>query len=304
MKKDIVLKIVKEIESIRKEHPEDKYEDGGREVLISQISEYVGNNEKIILVLPSFPFKSQNRDNTLGDLPDMGEYIALEVLNSLCNNIREIYKPDVAFVLASDGRLYSDLVGVSDSTVNSYRNELLKMNNSICKDSSLIWFSLDEGIKEEGVLDVREILGRDYSDGIEIVMEEVKKDKDYLRLYIGFKNFALSEIKAQKLDCSNREMVRRAKSIAKKMMVRNFANARLLKESFPNMIRLSVKHHDTRKGLFAVNLMRRHTDIGTPWLNAVVKLKNGKYMYIKAKDAREFGYTEVSKEGMGYMFVE
>jgi L-tyrosine isonitrile synthase len=304
MKKDIVLKIVKEIESIRKEHPEDKYENGGREVLISQIREYVENNEKIILVLPSFPFKSQNRDNTLGDLPDMGEYLALEVLNSLCNNIKEIYESGVDFVLASDGRLYSDLVGVSDNTVNLYRNELLRMNDSICKDSCLRWFSLDEGIKRKNGLDVREILERDYSDGIEIVMEEVKRDKDYLRLYIGFKNFALLEIKAQNLDCSNREMVRRAKCIAKRMMVRNFANARLLKENFPNMIRLSVKHHDTRKGLFAVNLMRTHTDIGTPWLNSIAKMRNGKYFYIKAKEARLRGYKEIKKSGRGYMFIE
>ena len=304
MKNKTVLKIVKEIESIRKEHPDDCYDNGGREVLISKVNDYVSENKALTLVLPSFPFKSQNRDNTLGDLPDMGDYIALEVLNSLCNNIRNIYKPGVDFVLASDGRLYSDLVGVSDSTVNSYREELLRMNKVICKDSCLRWFSLDEGIKKEEGLDVREILERDYSDGIEIVMEEVIRDRDYLRLYIGFKNFALSEIQAQNLDCSNREMVRRAKSIAKRMMVRNFANARLLKENFPNMIRLSVKHHDTRKGLFAVNLIRIHTDIGTPWLSAVVKMKDGKYMYIKAKEARGVGYREVKKENRGYMFVE
>lgn len=304
MKNEKVLKIVREIESIRKEHPYDCYNSGGREVLVSKVNDYVSKNKTLVLVLPSFPFKSQNRENTLGELPDMGEYLALEVLNSLCNNIRKIYKPGVDFVLASDGRLYSDLVGVPDGAVNSYREELLRMNNTICKDSCLRWFSLDEGIKQEEGLDVREILERDYSDGIEIVMEEVKKDEDYLRLYIGFKNFALSEIKAQDLDCSNREMVRRAKSIAKRMMVRNFANARLLKESFPNMIRLSVKHHDTTKGLFAVNLMRTHTDIGTPWLNSVVKMKDGTYIYIKAKEARELGYIEFSRENRVYMFVE
>lgn len=304
MKNETVLKIVKEIESIRKEHPDDCYDKGGRDVLISQVSKYVLSNRKIILVLPSFPFKSQNRDNTLGDLPDMGEYIALEVLNSLCNNIRKVYKPGVDFVLASDGRLYSDLVGVSDDTVNSYRSELLRMNRDICEDSSLRWFSLDEGIDSESGLDVREILERDYSNGLKIVMQEVKEDKDYLRLYIGFKNFALSEIVAQSLDCSNREMVRRAKGVAKRMMVRNFANARLLKENFPNMIRLSVKHHDTRKGLFAVNLMKVHTDIGTPWLNAVLKRRTGEYVYIKAGEARRLGYTEVRREEGGCMFVE
>lgn len=240
-----MLKIVKEIESIRKEHPDDCYGSGGREVLISLVSDSVLRSNAIILVLPSCPFKSQNRDNTLGDLPDIGEYIALEVFNSLCDNIKKVYDPGVDFVLASDGRLY-----------------------------------------------------------IEIVMEEVKKDKDYLRLYIGFQNFALSEIKAQKLDCSNREMVKRAKSIAKKMMVRNFANAKLLKESFPSMIRLSVKHHDTRKGLFAVNLMRTHTDIGTPWLNCIVRMKDGRYRYIKGQEAKELEYKEMRKEDRGYMFIE
>jgi pyoverdine/dityrosine biosynthesis protein Dit1 len=88
------------------------------------------------------------------------------------------------------------------------------------------------------------------------------------------------------------------------MMVRNFANARLLKESFPNMIRLSVKHHDTRKGLFAVNLMRTHTDIGTPWLNSVVRLRDGRYKYIKAREGRELGYKEIRRRERGYMFEE
>lgn len=304
MKQAQVESILKEIETIRKHHENDHYFEGGRELLLKQIEYFINDNKRIIAVLPSFPFKSQNRDNTLGDLPDMGEYIALKTLNAMCLKINSIYEPGIDLYLASDGRLYSDLVCISDEQVSKYRNKLLEMNTEICSESSLKWFSLDEGIGETNGQDIRTVLENKYSDGIFDVRDKIKTDLDYLRLYIGFKAFALGELNSKGLKCSNREKVRRAVQIAERMMIRNFSNAKLLKEKFPKMIRFSVKYHDTRKGIFAVNLMNKQHDVGTPWLNSIVKHNNNDYAYIKAKDARLLGYKEVRNGNLPYLFKE
>jgi pyoverdine/dityrosine biosynthesis protein Dit1 len=59
-------------------------------------------------VLPAFPFKSPNRvDKTLGSLPDLGEELALQHLNGLCESIKEIYEPGAKVTITSDGLVYN-----------------------------------------------------------------------------------------------------------------------------------------------------------------------------------------------------
>ncbi len=65
------------------------------------------------LILPAFPAKSSNRAKTLGDLPDLGEQLGLARLQELCDEIRAVYAPGASVTICSDGRVFSDLVGVS-----------------------------------------------------------------------------------------------------------------------------------------------------------------------------------------------
>src|SRR3990167_9622199 len=127
-----------EFEAVRKRYAGDGYYEGGREVLRAKLQERVCVEEPILFVLPSFPFKSQNRENTLGNLPDMGEEVALVALHEMCKRMGEIYPYGARIVLASDGRLYADLVGVPDRDVFEYRNYLLGMYGEISGGQDLV----------------------------------------------------------------------------------------------------------------------------------------------------------------------
>jgi AcrR family transcriptional regulator len=54
---------------------------------------YISQELPIHLILPAFPAKSPNRQKVLGPLPDLGEEIALTFLQSLCDDIRQVYAP-------------------------------------------------------------------------------------------------------------------------------------------------------------------------------------------------------------------
>jgi pyoverdine/dityrosine biosynthesis protein Dit1 len=68
----------------------------------------IKNGTPIRIILPAFPAKSPNRKGkVLGALPDLGEEIALQCLQGLCDNIRQIYKPGAEVSIASDGLVYN-----------------------------------------------------------------------------------------------------------------------------------------------------------------------------------------------------
>jgi L-tyrosine isonitrile synthase len=293
-------------ETIRKKHETDGYTLGGRDLLLKKFEMTIAAGQPLLFVLPAFPCKSQNRDNTLGKFPDRGEEVALSALHGMCEKMREIYPPGAEMVLASDGRLYADLIGVPDTDVLAYRNELLVMYRRISgRQEFLNWYSLDEAfpIEVDGGAK-REALMERYPQTAGSLMELVYRDPDYNRLYVGFKNMMISELLIDGAR-SRKSIEKEASRIARKMLERNFANAALIKEKFAEHVRLSIKHHDTRKGIFGVNLLPGHDDVGTPWLNVLVEFAGGKLDYVKRcraeaqerfklvlKDERPYFYRE------------
>src|SRR3989344_9234589 len=76
----LVRDILLEFEPLRKKHPHDNYYSEGRAVLAGKILERMKGNDPISFVLPSFPFKSRNPDNVLGERADFGDEVALATL--------------------------------------------------------------------------------------------------------------------------------------------------------------------------------------------------------------------------------
>lgn len=294
-----------EFEVVRKKYERDGYWEGGREVLRAKLQERVREGKPILFVLPSFPCKSQNRDNTFGKLPDRGEEVALMALHDMCKRMGEIYSCGAKIILASDGRLYADLVGVPDRDVLEYRDYLLGMYGEISGGQDLIeWYSLDEAFPLELSGDAkRDALMEKYPQEADKLMEIVHRDPDYNRLYVGFKNMMISELSIDRTR-GRRPIEKEASRIARQMLARNFANAALLREQFSGYIRLSIKHHDTHKGIFGVNLLPNHDDVGTPWLNVLVELTGGKLDYMKRCAAEAQGYLPVLKDGRPYFYRE
>ncbi len=101
------------------------------------------------LLLPAFPFKSPNTARkVLGELPDKAEELALIHLHEACARISEAYAPGARLTLSSDGRVYADVIGIPDETVNTYGVFLRRLYLRICEaraEGELIdWHSLED----------------------------------------------------------------------------------------------------------------------------------------------------------------
>ena len=80
----------------------------GKQKFLPFVEEYVKNQKPVEMVLPAFPFKSPNRkDKVLGNMPDLGEEIALMHLNGLCESITKVYAPGAHVTITSDGLVYN-----------------------------------------------------------------------------------------------------------------------------------------------------------------------------------------------------
>src|SRR6185295_15425207 len=89
---------------------------------LARASAAIRQGKPVTFVLPAFPGKSPNPAKVLGPLPDMAERHALEFLQYLCDRISERHWPGARIILCSDGRVFSDAVGMRDEDVTAYQD--------------------------------------------------------------------------------------------------------------------------------------------------------------------------------------
>src|SRR5215831_16193880 len=87
---------------------------------LPRVLRFVSTHAPIHFLLPAFPAKSPSPKKVLGRLPDMAEELALRFLDNVCDEIKQIYPPGARITICSDGRVFSDLVGVTDQDVTDY----------------------------------------------------------------------------------------------------------------------------------------------------------------------------------------
>ena len=98
---------------------------------LSKIVSAVKSNISVDFVLPAFPGKSPNLEKVLGTLPDYAEELSLIFLESLCQKVKKYYSPGIKIILCSDGRVFSDVVGMKESNISAYQIELDRLIESM-----------------------------------------------------------------------------------------------------------------------------------------------------------------------------
>ncbi len=207
----------------------------------------IKNAKPIVLVLPAFPGKSPNHSKVLGPLPDMAERLALQFLQELCDRIKEVYAPGAQIILCSDGRVFSDIVGMRESDVTDYQHELDRMINELnLKDIST--FNLDHLSKGKDFPQMRQELMENYGIPIEYLRERILRgsklvchpeDKEAHRMYCGITRFLVedSTFPGQTKTRSAIQKECRAKSY--EVILRSNAWSELIAKRFPDAVRLS-----------------------------------------------------------------
>ena len=248
-----------------------------------QIENLIRLGRTITFVLPAFPAKSPNREKTAGVLPDLGERLALRALNDICRKIHAIYRMGAQMIICSDGRVFSDLVQVSDADVDAYAAGIKEIIAEE-KLTFLSTFSLEDYYDNIGYDRMRDLLSYQHGDLIADIKSHVKINAEARMLFNGIHRF-IFEDRIVQMDTVSKNQVRRfSKDIAYQVIQRSHAWSRLVENHFPDAIRLSIHPQHCHSAKMGMMLLNSQDLWATPW-HRVVLIEGEQCRLVRKKEA-------------------
>lgn len=249
----------------------------------------------VTFVLPAFPGKSPNSAKVLGPLPDMGEQLALRFLQKLCDEIEELYAPGARIVLCSDGRVFSDVVGMREQDVTDYQDELDRMIAELGL-KNLSTFNLDElGSTHDFDRMRADLMGR-YGTPVEVLRDKVLRgakpharaeDEEAHRMYLGITRFLVEDSSFPGQPKSRTAIQKECKVKSYEVIRRSNAWSELIAERFPEAIRLSIHPQTCGGKKLGIRLVGSESWM-TPWHGVAVKLDD-EFVLLKRHEAEARG---------------
>ena len=262
---------------------------------LEKIISAVTQRKPITFVLPAFPGKSPNLEKVLGHLPDYGEQLALDFLSALCQKIKSIYTPGSEMIVCSDGRVFSDVVGMNESHVTAYQVELSRLikQNSLKHIST---FNLDDAYSALSFNQMREQLMNKYGQTLDALKLKVRNgakssatptEQDANRMYCGITRFLFEDAMHANQLKSRTAIQKEAKAKAYEVIRRSNAWSQLIASYYPDAVRLSIHPQSCESDKLGIRLVGQETWM-TPWHGVAVESKKG-YFLLKRKEAEKLG---------------
>ncbi|MGZ3775049.1 MAG: L-tyrosine/L-tryptophan isonitrile synthase family protein [Pseudobdellovibrionaceae bacterium] len=276
---------------------------------LSKIISAVCKGTPVAFALPAFPGKSPNSAKVLGPLPDMAERCALEFLQHLCDRIQQYYSPGAQIVLCSDGRVFSDVVGMKDEDVTKYQDEISKMIKSLGL-TSISTFNMDELYIGSNFDDMRSQLMKQYGEPVDILKASVSRgstpngstdDKETHRLYCGITRFLVEDAMFPGQNQSRSSLQKECRIRAYTVIQRSKAWGELVENTFPDAVRLSIHPQSCGSKKLGIRLIEPD-NWQTPWHGVAVQI-DGKYVLLKRSQAEALGAHLVYRFGRPSHYV-
>lgn len=249
----------------------------------------------LTFVLPAFPGKSPNTNKVFGPLPDLAERLSLIFLNSLCTKIERLHPAGAKIIICSDGRVFSDVVGMRDEDVSAYHDALQNIIDELSLDNLSV-YTLDHISAGQGFRQAREHLVRDYGKPIDEVRNKVRRggsgsvdsgDIESHRVYCGMTRFLVEDALHPGQTKSKSAIQRECRHRAYEMITRSNAWSDLIAERFPNAIRLSIHPQACGSKKMGIQLLKSELWM-TPWHGVAVETK-GEITLMKRWEAEKHG---------------
>ncbi len=277
---------------------------------LSKIVTAIQLGKPIEFVLPAFPGKSPNLAKVLGILPDMAEKRALEFLQHLCDRIKRIYSPGARIILCSDGRVFSDVVGMRDEDVTAYQREISKIIAD-SKMSELSTFDLDDLYIGMSFDQMRAQLMQEFGEPIEILKAAISRggknpecsvdDLEANRLYCGITRFLVEDSTFPGQIKSRTSIQKECRTRAYDVIQRSKAWGDWVEARFPNAVRLSIHPQTCGSKKLGIRLIEPDQWL-TPWHGVAVEV-NGRFMLLKRSQAEHLGAKLIHAEGRPSHFL-
>lgn len=262
---------------------------------LPKVLRFVSANEPIHFLLPAFPAKSPSPKKVLGRLPDMGEELALRFLEQVCAEIRQVYSPGAHITICSDGRVFSDLVGVTDQDVTDYGVEMEKLRARL-GTTSLDWFSMEDLFETSEHSVMRSQLDRHYAEPLAAIRQRVNDHEQHRLLFNGIQRFLFEDRAASETDKSRTQVRNECKENTYLVMQRSDAWGRLLSDCFPGALRLSIHPQSPHAEKIGIRLGEASDSWITPWHGVAVE-RDGKFQLMRRSEAEELGARIVNRYG-------
>ncbi|MFP5387544.1 MAG: L-tyrosine/L-tryptophan isonitrile synthase family protein [Bacteriovoracia bacterium] len=274
----------------------------GEVPLLTRMEEKLRQGEEFLFILPAFPAKSPSPEKTQGELPDLGEVVALQNLQKLCDRLAAVNPAGARIVICSDGRVFSDVVNVSDESIDRY-NEGITSIISEYNLTSLSVFAMDDLYPGRRPEELREILLTFYAISIEEVRDRVLTDENYKKLFNGIHRFLFEDELALRSQLSRNLIYRETKLKAYELLRRSDAWSCLLNDHFPDTLRLSIHPHPVSHEKFGIKLVPGPGKWATPWHNVIVKKGNAFELMHKKEVQRLSSVLKFEKDKYAYFEV-
>ena len=238
----------------------------GRARLKEKILTFIQHSKPLIFTLVGFPFKSRNTEkNVVGTLPDQGERVALQGLQSLVNDVTRLYPPGAMIQIYTDGFAFCDVIGVPYETVRSYERALKTLAADLPALSIITLQDLFPGFSFEQIQN--QIKAEHASSLLDHTQKEILKKR------------LLKEFN----DPQGRALLKRVSlyHIADMMHRRSQQINALYKRTFPNALALSVHYQSDLGKKIGLSLVPGTL---TPWHGVAVQTKDGSFEIRRKSD--------------------
>lgn len=270
--------------------------------LYENIFDKVAAGKKLVFLLPAFPAKSPSPEKTLGHLPDLGEVLALSELNSICEKITALYPVGAEVVICSDGRVFSDVVSVSDENIDQY-SEGIKNIIEEFNLSHLSTFSLDDLYPELSNDELREKLMKEYAKSESEIKFYVQHDSNWKNLFNGIHRFMMEDQAVFHPEKSRSQLQKETKKLTYELVRRSDAWGELLSAHFHGELRLSIHPYPLYHNKFGIKMVQSSNKWATPWHNVTVK-SGDTYQLMHLSEAQKLNPTRhMFKEKYAYFEV-
>lgn len=238
--------------------------------IFRKMEELMQKEKELIFILPAFPAKSPSPQKTSGIQPDMGEVVALMELNELCENISRVYAPGARLLICSDGRVFSDVVGVSDQVIDQYALGIAQIIRDF-KLHHLSTLSMDDiypGLEGD---ELRGILLKEFGKPLEEIKNLVQTDLQYQNLFNGIHRFLIEDQKDLHPEKTKSQICKETKRNTYELLRRSDAWSALLHQHYADELRLSIHPYPLHHEKFGIRMIRSSEKWATPWHNVLVK---------------------------------
>lgn len=255
----------------------------------------VKRDEPVVFVLPAFPGKSPNPDKVLGALPDQAERLSLAFLGTLCRRIREYYAPGIRILLCSDGRVFSDVVGMAEENVTAYQRELDRLLEEL-ELSDVLTFNLDDVYSSLDFDGMRAELMSRHGRPLDQLQEKIRRgagpdatpeEQEAHRMYCGITRFLFEDALHPGQTRSRAALQKDARARAYEVIRRSNAWSELIARLFPDAVRLSIHPQTCGSGKLGIRLVADESWM-TPWHGVAVDTGAG-YVLLKRSEAEALG---------------